>query len=192
MTGTIAHSTGRKPESEPGGPGGRSPARGGRAQCGEFDIRIGRDGTWFYHGSPIGRKPLVRLFASVLQREADGTYWLVTPAERGRIVVDDVPFTAVEMRVAGVGRDQALTFRTNVDDEVTAEAAHPIRVVDDPDTGEPHPYILVRDRLEARIVRSVYYDLVALGEPHHVGGQDFYGVWSKRAFFPLGRADSVA
>src|SRR5262245_38316988 len=104
-----------------------------RQFCGDIDIRIGRDGTWFYHGSPIGRKPLVKLFASVLRREDDGDYWLVTPAERGRIKVDDVPFTAVEVNAAGSGTAQTLTFRTNLDDEVAADSDHAIRVAHDAD-----------------------------------------------------------
>src|SRR5215510_380036 len=137
--------------------------------CGEIDIRIGRDGTWFYHGSPIGRKPLVKLFASVLRREGDD-YWLVTPAERGRINVDDVPFTAVEVNATGSGRSQSLIFRTNLDDDVTADARHPIRVASVPDSGEPRPYILVRDHLEARILRPVFYELVELARMHRIGG----------------------
>ncbi|WP_425450014.1 DUF1285 domain-containing protein [Virgifigura deserti] len=159
------------------------------AGCGDFDIRIGRDGTWFYHGSPIGRKPLVRLFASVLRREADGGYYLVTPAERGRIVVEDAPFTAVELTVRGSGHDRTLSFRTNLDDEVTADTDHPIRVAQNPDTAEPSPYILVRDGLEALILRSVYYELVALGEQREIAGEEQYGVWSKGRFFPLGRLE---
>src|SRR5690242_17817041 len=107
--------------------GARKPTRIPR-DCGDLEIRIARDGTWSYRGSPIGRAPLVRLFASVLRREADGSYWLVTPAERGRVAVDDVPFTAVELTVEGEGREQALIFRTNVDDSVTADENHPLRV----------------------------------------------------------------
>jgi len=159
--------------------------------CGEIDIRIGRDGTWFYHGSPIGRKPLVKLFASVLRREGDD-YWLVTPVERGRIKVDDVPFTAVEVNAAGTGPSQVLTFRTNLDDEVAADAEHPIRVAYATDSGEPHPYILVRDRLEARILRPVFYELVELAQMHRIGGDEVYGVWSREQFFPLGRCDPAA
>lgn len=168
----------------PGRPSG-TPA--GDPSCGDFGIRIGRDGTWFYHGSPIGRKPLVRLFASVLRRDEAGAYWLVTPAERGRIAVEDAPFTAVALRVEGEGRDRALIFRTNLDEEVTADAEHPIRVALDPDSGEPSPYILVRDRLEARLLRPVYYELVDLGEERRADGEVQYGVWSKGRFFPLGR-----
>jgi len=159
--------------------------------CGEIDIRIGRDGTWFYHDSPIGRKPLVKLFASVLRREGDD-YWLVTPAERGRIKVDDVPFTAVEVNAAGTGRAQTLSLRTNLDDEVTADASHPIRVAYAPDSREPRPYILVRDRLEARILRPVYYELVELAQMHRIGDDEVYGVWSREQFFPLGRCDPAA
>jgi hypothetical protein len=167
----------------PAGPAPRQPV------CGDFGIRIGRDGTWYYHGSPIGRKPLVRLFASVLKREADGGYWLVTPAERGRIEVEDAPFVAVALEAEGAGRDQVLTFRTNIDEEVAADAAHPLRVATNPDTAEPTPYILVRDGLEARLLRPVFYQLVALGERRRDGAQDEYGVWSKGQYFPLGRID---
>jgi hypothetical protein len=160
--------------------------------CGDIDIRIGRDGTWFYHGSPIGRKPLVKLFASVLRREPDGDYWLITPAERGRIKVDDVPFTAVEVNAAGAGPYQALTFRTNLDEEVTADALHPIRVTNDPGSQEPRPYILVRDRLEARILRPVFYELVELAEVRRSGDEEEYGVWSRERFFSLGRCEPPA
>jgi hypothetical protein len=153
--------------------------------CGDFGIRILRDGTWLYHGSPITRKPLVRLFATVLRRETDG-FWLATPVERGRIVVDDAPFTAVEMTVEDPGPAQRIIFRTNIDDSVTADADHRLRVALASDTGEPSPYIMVRDGLEALVVRSVYYDLVALGETHRLDGEDRYGVWSAGTFFPLG------
>jgi hypothetical protein len=157
--------------------------------CGEIDIRISQDGTWFYHGSPIGRKPLVKLFASVLRREDNGDYWLVTPVERGRIKVDEVPFTAVEVNAAGSGPSQTLTFRTNLDDEVAADAEHPIRVAYASDGGEPRPYILVRGRLEARILRPVFYELVELAQMQRIGDEEVYGVWSREQFFPLGRRD---
>lgn len=160
--------------------------------CGDFDMRIARDGTWFYRGSPIGRKPLAKLFSSVLRREADGSYWLVTPYERGRIIVDDAPFTAVELTAAGSGRGQTLTFRTNLDDEVTADAQHPLRVAHDPETGEPSPYIMVRNGLEARLVRSVYYQLVELGEERREGGAAILGVWSNGQFFPLGSLEDAS
>ncbi|MGH6932788.1 MAG: DUF1285 domain-containing protein [Dongiaceae bacterium] len=160
--------------------------------CGDIDIRIGRDGTWFYHGSPIGRKPLVKLFAAVLRRESDGEYWLVTPVERARIKVDDAPFTAVEVNGSGQGREQILTFRTNLDDEVAADRDHSIRIIHNPDTGEPSPYILVRDGLEARILRPAFYELVELAELRKDGGLEIYGVWSKGAFFPLAPAAPAA
>lgn len=152
--------------------------------CGDFGIRILRDGTWLYHGSPIARKPLVRLFASVLRREA-GAYWLVTPVERGRIAVDDAPFTAVAMTVEGAGPDQRITFETNLDESVTADSCHPIRVAIAPDTGEPRPYVEVRAGLEALILRPIYYDLIELGQGHLVAGEERYGVWSAGTFFPL-------
>ncbi|HEX7969136.1 MAG TPA: DUF1285 domain-containing protein [Stellaceae bacterium] len=157
--------------------------------CGHFDIRIARDGTWSYRGSPIARMPLVRLFSTVLRRDEQGTYWLVTPAERGRITVDDAPFVAVELAVEGEGREQALIFRTNIDDTVAADGDHPLRVVNDPATGEPNPYVLVRAGLEARLSRPVFYELVELGKEERVGDATLFGVWSKGRFFPLGRLD---
>lgn len=159
--------------------------------CGDLAMRIGRDGTWYYQDSPIGRKELVCLFASVLRREPDGSYWLVTPAEKGRILVEDVPFLAVELFCSGacdggLGRhDQVLSFRTNVDQVVSAGEAHPIRVARDL-AGNPTPYIMVRDGLEARINRAVYYELVAMAVPEPVGGAVVLGVWSRNMFFPLG------
>lgn len=159
------------------------------AICGDLDMRIARDGTWFYHGSPIGRKRLVKLFASVLRREDDGHYYLVTPAEKGRIAVDDAPFVAVAMDVTRDGQGQRLSFRTNIDEEVVADGAHPIRVDHNQLTGEPAPYVLVRDGLEALIGRAVYYDLVERGVEKQVDGETLYGVWSCGVFFPLGRAE---
>lgn len=159
----------------------------GRFLCGDLDIRIDRDGTWFYHGSPIGRKELVRLFSTVLQRDDGGRYWLITPIEQGEIVVEDVPFQAVEMDVTGDGRDQVLEFRTNVDEIVKADAAHPLRISYNEETGEPSPYVLVRDNLEARLTRSVYYQLVELGEERELDGETVYGVWSAGEFYKIGR-----
>lgn len=153
--------------------------------CGDFDIRIARDGTWFHEGSPIGRKPLVKLFSSVLRREDDGEYWLVTPVERGRVIVDDAPFTAVEFSVSGTGKAQSLQFRTNLDAWVALDSDHPLRVSIDDETNEPRPYVLVRDRLEALILRSVYYGLaeLAIEEPMDEGKR--FGLWSNGSFFPL-------
>jgi hypothetical protein len=144
-----------------------------------------------YRGSPIGRKELVCLFASVLRRDEDGGFWLQTPAERGRIQVEDAPFIAVELDWTGEGRRQVLSFRTNVDQIVTAGPEHPIRVAHDLLTCEPTPYIMVRPgagrlAIEARIARAVYYELVALGESRWVGGRRVLGVWSSGMFFPLG------
>jgi hypothetical protein len=153
--------------------------------CGDLDMRIARDGTWYYRGSPIGRPPLVKLFASVLRREADGGYWLVTPAERGRIAVEDAPFVAVELTVLGEGRDQQLIFRTNLDDIVAAGPDHPIRV-ETALSGEPAPYILVRGALEARISRPVFYELVELAVDEKIAEEKQFGVWSSGAFFCLG------
>lgn len=154
--------------------------------CGAFDIRIDGDGVWHYQGSPIGRIALVKLFATVLRRDAEGGYWLVTPAEAGRIEVEDVPFTAVELSATGSGASQTITLRTNVDDIVTVDAEHPIRVEHDPESGEPRPYVLVRDGLEARLLRPVYYHLVELGVEEGSGDDQIYGVWSGGHFFPLG------
>ena len=155
---------------------------------GAIDIRIGRDGIWHYCGSPIGRLPLVKLFASVLRREKDGSYWLVTPVERARIEVEDVPFLAVELTVCGEGRGQQLIFRTNLDDIVTAGPAHLLKV-ETSAAGEPRPYIVVRDKLAARIVRPVFYELVDLGVEEEVEGKAQFGVWSGGAFFRLGELD---
>ena len=168
-----------KAPGQPGGPGNPGPPR-------DYGLRIARDGTWYHQGSPIHRKPLVKLFSTVLRRENDGSYWLVTPAERGPIQVDDAPFTAVELYVTGSGRDQELRFRTNLDHWVAAGPEHPIRVETRPDNGEPSPYILVRDRLEALILRPVFYELVDLAETNKQDGKDMLGLWSRKTFFPLG------
>jgi hypothetical protein len=162
----------------------------------QYDMRIARDGTWFYHGSPIGRIALVKLFATVLRRDDEGDFWLITPAERGRITVEDVPFVAVEVQAEGEGDMRTLSFRTNLDEWVTAGSDHPIRVVQtsaDLGAGEaelsdaPAPYILIRDRLEARIGRAVFYELVGLAEERQTPQGIELGVWSGQTFFPLGR-----
>jgi hypothetical protein len=158
----------------------------GAAACGHFNIRIARDGTWFYHGSPITRKPLVKLFATVLRRDESGRYLLVTPAERGFIDVDDAPFTAVAVTASGSGRTQRLVFRTNLDEEVIAGPSHPIRVAEHRETGEPSPYILVRDGLEALIARPVFYELAERGVSEVLDGAEAFGIWSENIFFRLG------
>ena len=160
-------------------------------ECGDLPFIIKRDGTWLYRGSPINRKELVCLFSSVLRREEDGSWWLQTPAERGRIEVEDVPFVAVELDWTGDGRHQTLSFRTNIDEVVTAGPGHPIRVAHDILTCEPTPYILVRPGaghlpIEARINRATYYELVALAVPEWVGGKRMLGVWSRGQFYALG------
>src|SRR6266849_10705356 len=151
----------------------------------DLDMRIARDGTWFYRGSPINRMPLVKLFASVLRREADGGYWLVTPAERGRVIVEDAPFIAVAVDREGDGRDQLLIFRTNLDEIVTAGPDHQLRV-ETADDGTPAPYILVRPGLEARLSRPVFYELAELGGEELIAGESQFGVWSGGMFFQLG------
>jgi len=174
------------------------------AHCGDIDIRIARDGTWYHEGSPVGRKELVRLFSTILRKDSDG-YVLVTPAEKMRIVVEDAPFMAVLLDVQhgahppleggskshsdfGEGSGaQALTFTTNVGDQVTAGPDNPIRVETDPATAEPAPYVHVRKGLEARIARAVFYqmaDIAVPGTGEHAGT---LGVWSNGTFFPLGR-----
>ena len=156
-----------------------------KRDCGDFGIRIARDGSWHYQNSPISRKELVCLFASVLRREPDGSYWLETPVERGSITVEDAPFIAVELFWKNDGGRQVLSFRTNMDEMVTADAAHPIRVQLCPVTREPRPYVMVRPGLEARINRAVFYELVALAETEELSGQEVMGVWSEGVFFPI-------
>ena len=151
----------------------------------ELDMRIARDGTWFYRGSPINRVPLVKLFASVLRREADGSYWLVTPAERGRVVVEDAPFIAVAVDVQGEGQDRRLIFRTNLDEIVTAGPEHPLRIDTAPD-GTPSPYVLVKPGLEALLARPVFYELADIGHAEVIDGETRFGVWSDGMFFCLG------
>lgn len=163
--------------------------------CGDFNLRIGHDGTWFYHGSPIGRKAITKLFASVLRREDDGSYWLVTPVERGRIAVDDVPFVAVSLEVRMQMGQQRLIFTTNLDEVVTADADHglwvePVRADASPETGGT-PYIHVRDGLNARLSRPVYYQLAELAVVDQQDGQSVFGVWSAGRFFVLGKHDGT-
>ena len=148
--------------------------------CGDLDMRIARDGTWFYQGTPIGRPGLVKLFSSILKKE-DGKYFLVTPVEKVGITVDDAPFLAIDFEAEGHGRDQVLTFRTQVGDTTVAGPERPLRVVRDPGTDEPSPYVLVRANLDALIDRKSFYRLIDLGA-HHDG---WFGVWSSGRFFPI-------
>ena len=159
--------------------------------CGSLPFLIKRDGTWLYRGSPIGRKSMVCLFASVLKRDESGKFRLETPAERGEIDVEDAPFIAIRLEWSGTGRSQILSFCTNVDLLVTAGPDHPIRIAHDLFSCHPTPYLRVRNGdghhpIEARINRSVYYELVALAEPGFHRGKRVMGVWSEGVFFPLG------
>lgn len=155
------------------------------ALCEGVDMQVTRDGTWHYMGSPIGRKRMVQLFSTILRREGDDQYYIVTPVEKVRVRVDDAPFVAVYVEVEGVGTGQTLTFRTNVDDHVTAGPDHPVRVEIDPATGEPSPYVHVRERLEALIARSVFYELVELSVERETDQGPVYGVWSAGEFFAI-------
>lgn len=159
--------------------------------CGDLDMRIARDGTWFYLGTPIGRPALVKLFSNIIKREGDA-YFLVTPVEKVGIRVDDAPFVAVDFSATGAGEGQVLTFTTQVGDTAVAGPDHPIRVERDPETGEPAPYILVRSNLEALIDRKSFYRLVELGTHAEHAGESWFGVWSGGVFFPLIRAAELA
>lgn len=154
--------------------------------CGDIDMQIKRDGTWFYEGTPIGRIGLVKLFSSILIRE-DDDYFLVTPVEKVGITVEDAPFIAVDFEISGQGEDQRLTFVTNLDDVSEAGPDAPIRVVRDAQSGEPSPYILIRRNLEALIDRKSFYRLVEIGV-HHDG---WFGVWSAGEFFGIIPSDEL-
>jgi uncharacterized protein len=158
--------------------------------CGEIDMRIATDGTWFYQKTPIGRLPLVKLFASVLKREA-GRHFLVTPVEKCGITVDDAPFLAVEMLIEDEAGAQALKFRTNVDDWVACGPDNPLRFEAEPGTGGLKPYLHVRRDLWAKLTRALFYDLVALGEEREVEGRRMFGVASQGAFFAMAPADAL-
>lgn len=152
--------------------------------CGDLDIRIRRDGSWWYLGTPIGRPELVRLFASILKLE-DGRHYLVTPVEKIGITVDDAPFVAVDFRVEGEGEARVLVFETNVGDQTVAGPENLIRVERAPETGEPSPYVHVRRGLEALIDRKSFYRLVEIGEHREVDGERWFGVRSGGIFFPI-------
>jgi hypothetical protein len=149
-------------------------------RCSDSGMRIARDGTWYHDGAPIRRPAMVRLFATILRHEEDGGFALVTPVERLSIEVEDAPFVAVEVRSEGEGRSRRLAFRLNTDDIVVANEMHGLRIAMQDDG--PHPYLHVRDRLEARIARPVYYELaeIAIAE-----GSDPPGLWSSGAFLAL-------
>ena len=153
--------------------------------CGDLDMEIRADGTWFYMGTPIGRQPLVRLFSTVLRKDEDGKTYLVTPVEKVGIRVQDAPFLAVEMSVTERGGEKVITFRTNVGDIVEAGAEHPLRFETAGETGELKPYLLVRGRLEALVSRAVTYDLVEMGETVEIDGAAMFAVRSARTAFPI-------
>lgn len=162
--------------------------------CGDIGMTIARDGTWFYQGSPIGRIKLVKLFASVLRRDDDGRHYLVTPAEKVDVSVEDAPFLAVEMEVRGNGdgegaQAQDLVFRTNLDDVVVCGRDHPLSFVQQGQGGGLKPYVRVRGRLDALVTRALYYDLVELAVPDPDGNGEAIGVWSGGIFFPIAAPD---
>jgi hypothetical protein len=159
--------------------------------CGDIDMEIRADGTWYYLGTPIGRMPLVQLFSTVLRKDADGKTYLVTPVEKVGIRVVDAPFVAVEMNVSGEGDKQVITFRTNVGDVVEVGPEHPLRFVDEDGTGGLKPYVLVRGRLEALLARPVMYELVGHGEEIEVEGQTMFAVRSNGVTYPIMPAESL-
>lgn len=158
--------------------------------CGDIDMRIAADGTWFYQNSPIGRAPMVRLFASILKRE-DNKYFLVTPVEKVGLIVEDAPFLAVELAVDHGPSGQVLGFRTNVDDLVEAGPGHALRFEPEPGSGGLKPYLHVRRDLWAKVTRALFYDLVALGEERDVNGKAMFGVASNGEFFPMAEASAL-
>jgi hypothetical protein len=153
--------------------------------CGDLDIRIARDGTWYYLGSPIGRIALVKLFASVLRKDEDGRHYLVTPVEKIGITVDDAPLLAVEMAISGEGQQQELTLRTNLGDLVKVGAEHPLRFEKEPDSGGLKPYVLVRGRIEALFTRALMYQLAdMIVERDGPAGAEM-GIWSDGEFYAI-------
>ncbi len=152
--------------------------------CGDLDMRIARDGTWYYLGTPIGRKPLVKLFSSILRKDGED-YFLVTPVEKVGIKVDDAPFLAIDFETKGNGKHQQVTFTTNVGDQTLAGTEKPIRVIRDSKTGEVSPYVLVRSNLEALIDRKSFFRLVEICVNEEYEGDLWFGIWSKGVFFPF-------
>jgi hypothetical protein len=157
--------------------------------CGDIDMKIAADGTWFYQKTPIGRPALVKLFASVLKREGD-KYFLVTPVEKVGLIVVDAPFLAVELKVDHADQ-QKLAFRTNVDDWVTAGPGHALKFIPEPATGGLKPYLHVRRDLWAKVTRALFYDLVALGEERDIAGKRMFGVASNGEFFAMAEASAL-
>jgi hypothetical protein len=155
--------------------------------CHDFDIRISRDGTWLYHGTPVKRPELVRLFAGILKRDQEGIYWLETPYERGRITVEDAPFIIVGLRTERSGQDRQLVFETNTGEEVILSDEYPLYFV--AREGETIPYIAMRNNLSARISRSVFYQLVDEAEVVDIEGKPEWQIHSNGYSFSLGRND---
>lgn len=155
--------------------------------CGDIDLTIKRDGSWHYMGSPITRQKLVKLFASVLKRETDGSYYLVTPVEKIGIKVEDLPFIAIAMELKGEGNEQIISFETNMQDSVIASKEHELcfSETDTCEKEEIKPFIHIRAGLKARLTRSLYYQLAELAIPHQIGDQDYLGVWSAGEFFAM-------
>ena len=184
--GGLAEELAQAKRTAPGGPDTWNPPF-----CGNIDMRIAKDGTWYYMGTPIERRPLVKLFAGVLRREGDA-YFLVTPVEKVGIAVDDAPFMAVRLDATRENGTQTLTFRTNLDHIVACGPNHPLRIEVNPETGEPSPYVLVRAGLWARLARPVFYELVELAELEDAEGGEIMTVESRGARFVLGSLDGLA
>lgn len=157
----------------------------------DIGLRISADGDWHYQGSAIRRPALVKLFASILRREADGKHYLVTPVEKVVVAVEDAPLLAVELWAEGEGADRALSLRSNLDDLIAPGEDHPIRFGRDESTGAPKPYFAVRHGLEALATRSVYLELVDLGAVEDVSGERLFGLWSRGRFFPMAPAEAI-
>jgi len=150
-----------------------------------IDMRIDSQARWHYGGSPINRMELVKLFSTVLNRDEGGDYWLITPVEMCKIQVDDAPFLAVELIREGSGTDQKIRFRTNIDHFAELDNDHPLRIEIDEVTAEPRPYVTLENGLEAKLTRSVFYELVDIGKSEDIDGKKIYGVWSKGDFFAI-------
>ncbi len=168
----------------------QAPARRRPTEMGHYGIRIDVNGTWHHGGTPFTRLELVKLFSTVLKRQTDGSFWLETPVERGRIDVEDSPFIAVEIQTSGEGNGQVIRFRTNLDHWVTLSSKHELRIILDAKTEEPRPYLHVRDGLEARLLRSVFYELVDLAVDNFDTGA--MGVWSDGQFHKIGPIEGDA
>lgn len=154
--------------------------------CGDIDMRILRDGTWVHEGKPIRRKPMVKLFASILRKDDDGEYYLVTPVEKVRIQVEDCPFLVVLMQSSGAGESQTIRLTTNTDETITLDREHALSITEDAATGEPHPVVHVRSGLDGLLGRNVFYQLVELAVSREIDENTVLGVWSAGTFFPLG------